>query len=41
MASVVGLHGKVFFGGGSYRGDFFEKFLEASPMSDRPNASQL
>jgi len=37
--SVVGLHGKVLVAG-STRGGFCEKLLEASPMSDRANASQ-
>ena len=34
---VLGLCGS----GGGYRGGFCEKLLEASPMSDRANTSQL
>jgi len=37
--SVVGLCGKVFVVGRGYRVGFCEKLLEASPVSDRANAS--
>jgi len=36
----MGLCGKVLVVGG-YRGGFYEKLLEACPMSDRASASQL
>jgi len=38
--TVLDLHGKVLVARG-YRGGFCEKLLEASPMSDRANASRL
>jgi len=38
--SVLGLHGEVWVVG-YYRGGFCEKLLEASPMSNRANASWL
>ena len=38
---VLGLHGKVLLAGAGYRGGFCEKLLEASPVSDRANASRL
>jgi len=38
--NVTGLRGKVFVAGG-YRGGFCEKLRDASPMSDKANASQL
>jgi len=37
----VGLRGKVFGSQGGYRGGFCEKLPEASPMSNRANASRL
>ena len=37
--AVLGLRGKVLVAGGGYRGGFCEKLLEASPMSDKVNAS--
>ncbi|GAB0181127.1 mitochondrial enolase superfamily member 1 [Grus japonensis] len=40
LGVLVGLHGKVLVAGG-YRGGFCEKLLEASPVSDRANASQV
>jgi len=39
--SVVGLCGKVLVAGGYKRGGFCEKLQEASPMSNRANASWL
>ena len=36
---VLGLCGKVLVAGGGYRGGCCEKLLEASPMSDKVNAS--
>ncbi|GAB0207921.1 interleukin-15 [Grus japonensis] len=38
---LLGLRGKVLVAGGIYRGGFCEKLLEASPVSDRANASRL
>jgi len=38
---VLSCHGKVFVAGGVYRGGFCAKLLEASPMSDRTDVSQL
>ena len=38
--TALGLHGKVLVVG-SYRGDFCDKLLEISPVSNRGNASQL
>jgi len=37
----LGLHGKILVAGGIQGGGFCEKLLEASPVSDRANASQL
>jgi len=36
----MGLHGKVLVVGG-YRGGFYEKLREASPVSDEASASRL
>jgi len=40
-SNFVGLHGKVFCSGGGYSGGFYEKLLEAFPMSDSADTSQL
>ena len=37
---MLGLCGKILVAGG-YMGGFCEKLLEASPVSDRANASRL
>jgi len=41
VVDCYGFAWQVFGRGGAIRGGFCEKLLEASPISDRANASQL